>query len=296
VVSISTPERPVFPALEFSKLDLARYYEQVAPWMLPHVVRRPLTLVRCERGVTKPDGLRSECKFLRHEAGFHRWAKADVGRVQIQEQHKLGEYLLIESPASLLAIVQGDILELHCWNSRAPNVEHPDRFVLDLDPGPGASWSDVLSAAKLVRQSLVILKLRAWPMLTGGKGLHLVVPVVPERSWDHVYAFTRNLAHAIALTRPDLFTSDFRKSARTNRVLIDYKRNVRGSVAVAPYSARANARGTVAVPVRWEELPKLQADQFTVRNLHRRLARLSRDPWHAMAGCHQRLPTASSQA
>lgn len=186
-VFITTPQRIVYRELGFTKLDLARFYAEIAEWILPHLAGRPLTLVRCDKGVGTADALRSECKFLRHQAGFHRWASLGVRRVQIQEQKKVGEYLVVASHEALLSVVQGDIVELHAWNSKAEAVEHPDRVVFDLDPAADVAWRDVLEAARLTRDYLASIGLQSWPKLTGGKGLHVVVPIVPELAWAEVY-------------------------------------------------------------------------------------------------------------
>ncbi|MDB4988040.1 MAG: ykoU 2, partial [Myxococcaceae bacterium] len=291
-VLISSPERPVFRELGFTKLDLARYYDGVAEWMLPHVADRPLTVVRCDKGVGRADALRTECKFLRHEAGWNRWAGPHIKRVHIQEQKKLGEYLVVDSKEGLLELIQGDIVEIHAWNSRAAHVEQPDRVIFDLDPGDDVPWRQVVKAAQLVREHLVRLELSSWPKLTGGKGVHITVPCGPDLEWAAVYAFTREVAESLRRTHPDVFTTNFAKAARAGRILIDYKRNYRGAIAVAAYSARARPQGTVSVPVRWDELTtKVPTDHFTVNNLGRRLKRLasSGDPWQGYWACRQHL-------
>jgi bifunctional non-homologous end joining protein LigD len=294
-VVITSPGRVVYGALGFTKLDLARYYEQVAAWMLPHIADRPLTVVRCEKGVSRADALRSECSFLRHEASWNRWADERVRRIHIQEQKKVGEYLVVDSKEALLALVQGDIVEVHTWNSRAAHLEQPDRVIFDLDPGEGLSWKQVIRAARLVRAHLAGLGLRSWPKLTGGKGVHITVPLEPELDWAAVYAFSRTTADALRRAHPDVFTTNFAKNARSGLVLIDYKRNYRGAIAVAAFSSRAHLRGTVSVPVGWDELStRLTSDQFTVASLARRLQRLSRngaDPWADHWACRQCLPT-----
>jgi bifunctional non-homologous end joining protein LigD len=286
---ITTPERPVYPALGFTKLDLARYYERVARLMLPYVADRPLTLVRCELGATRADALRSECKFLRHEPGYHRWVDPRVRRVQIREQKKLGEYLVVDDESALVSLVQGAILEIHCWNARASQVERPDRWVLDLDPDPDLPWSRVVEAALLVRAGLERLELASWVKLTGGKGLHVIVPFVPEHDWDDAYRACARTAEALARVYPQLFTTNFARAARRGRVLLDYKRNHRAAVAVAAYSSRASPRGTVSLPVRWRELGAHGSDGFDVRRTLARIARARGDPLRDLYGSKQRL-------
>jgi bifunctional non-homologous end joining protein LigD len=293
MMTITTPRRPVFPRLGFDKLALARYYAAVAPWMLPYVQDRPLTLVRCEKGASRVDALRSECKFLRHEPGWHRWAPASVRRVKIQEQKKLGEYLVIDSVEGLLALAQGDVLEVHCWNATTAHLEHPDRFVLDLDPAAGVAWKDLVDAAKLVRARLREIGLKSWPKLTGGKGLHVVVPFLPELGWDTVYAVTKLVAESLVRDHPERFTVQFGKTRRTGKILIDYKRNHRAAVAVAAYSARALPQGSVSAPVSWKELERIRAsDQYTVKTVVERLEASRRDPWAGYWRCTQSLERA----
>jgi DNA ligase D-like protein (predicted polymerase) len=289
-VAISTPERPVYPDLSFSKLDMAQLYAQLADWMLPHIANRPLTLVRCERGVRKLDALRSECKFLRHEPGWHRWASAPIRRIQIQEQKKLGEYLVVDSPEGILSLVQGDIIEIHTWNARADRLEQPDRIVFDLDPGEAVAWARVIEAAFELRTVLAAVGLKSWPKLTGGRGLHVVLPFDPEHDWDAVYELARKLAELAVQRNPGELTLDFSKRARRQKILVDYKRNHRAAVAVAAYSTRARPAGPIGVPLSWRELRQAPApDRWTVTNIASRLQRLAADPWKDFWSARQRL-------
>jgi bifunctional non-homologous end joining protein LigD len=288
-VTISTPDRVVYPALNFTKADLAAFYADVARWMLPYVANRPLTLVRCDGPIAA--GVPGEtCRFLPHSSAWYRWATPPIRRVQIPEQKKLGEYLIVDSPEALIALVQGDIVEVHVWNSTADRIETPDRLVLDLDPGDGVSWPQIVAAAMLVRGLLRSLGLASWPKLTGGKGVHVVVPFLPEHGWPDVYALSYRLAQAALERDPGRFTLDFAKDKRRNKIPIDYKRNHRGAVAVAAYSTRARPNGAVGVPLSWRELAASRSpDRWTVRTLHLRLRRLRLDPWREFWSCRQRL-------
>jgi bifunctional non-homologous end joining protein LigD len=289
-VAVTSPDRLIYPALNFNKRDLAQFYADIARWMLPYVANRPLTLVRCERGIRSEDGLRQECRFLPHEAAWYRWAAPPIRRVQIQEQKKIGEYLVVDSAEGLAALVQGDILEIHCWNSTVDSLETPDRIVLDLDPGAGVAWAQVVAAALRVRALLTSLGLQCWPKLTGGKGVHVVVPFQPEHGWDAVYELARRLAQAVVQGDPDLFTLDFAKQKRPRKILIDFKRNHRGAVAVAAYSARARPHGAVGVPLSWRQLLACRSpDYWTVSNVRQRQRRLKADPWRDFWSCRQRL-------
>jgi bifunctional non-homologous end joining protein LigD len=248
-------------------------------------------LVRCDKGVRRADALRSECKFLKHEPGWHRWAHDPIRRIQIQEQKKVGEYLTVDSPEGLIALIQGDIIELHVWNATGAHLEQPDRIVFDLDPGAAVPWSSVLEAARLMRSDLEKLGVDCWVKLTGGKGLHVVLPFLPEHGWATVYAFSRSVADAIVRRHPDAFTLDFAKTGREEKILIDYKRNHRAAVAIAAYSTRANPSGALSVPIAWRELKQeLLPQQFTVQNMRERLRKVRRaDPWRDYWRCAQKL-------
>lgn len=276
-VELRDPDQIIFPELGVTRLDLARYYEAVADWALPHLARRPMTLVRCRGRLTHADALRSQCQFLRHVAASY--TGIDAPRIQIAEQKKIGEYVYVDGLPSLVGLLNGGIVELHVWNATIDDLEHPDRVVFDLDPSDDAPWSHVIDGARLLRRALDRIGLASWPKTAGGKGLHVEVPLARDRSWDDVFAFSRELAERIARDDPR-FTSVFAKEHRAGKVLIDYKRNYRTSIAIAAFSPRARPHGPVAVPVSWREVtPRLRPDQWTVATLPRRLARLTRDPW-----------------
>jgi DNA ligase D-like protein (predicted polymerase) len=287
-VTISTPSRVLYPAFGFTKRDLAEFYAQISDWVLPHVRGRPLTLVRCEPGASRPDALRTECQFLRHSSGWHRWVPASVHRELIMEQHKRGEYLVIQSESDLLAIVNGDILELHTWNATIRELERPDRIVFDLDPGTGVTWADTVAAALVLRAHLRDRGLESWVKNTGGKGLHVCVPLTPVRTWNACFEFSRSVADALVRAAPATFTTTYGKAARRGKILIDYKRNHRAAVTVSALSTRARPNGAVSVPLSWKELSEETIpDRWTVLDLRERLRTLERDPWHDYWSCRQ---------
>lgn len=280
-VSISHPERVFWPDLGATKLALARYYDAVADWMLPHVVGRPLTLVRCEKGVAGP------CVFMRHSRVWGPWP---LERVKIREKTKVGEYLVIRTAASLVALAQMDILEIHTWNTRAEHVEQPDRLIIDLDPGPEVPWREVVSAARFVRKALQHVGLESWVKTTGGVGLHLVVPLVPERDVAEVLGFSRAIAMALERHEPNRFTTAFAKHGREKKILVDYLRNNRTNTSVAAFSTRARPHAPVSVPIAWDELSaRLRPERFTIASVPKRLARLREDPWRGYWQARQRL-------
>lgn len=205
---------------------------------------------------------------------------------------------MVEDLRGLVSLVQMDVLELHTWNSLADDVEHPNRVVVDLDPGPDVPWRDVVAAARRVRAVLDALGLASFVKTTGGNGLHVVLPLAPVHDWSACLAFARALAQALAADDPATFTTTLAKAGRSDRIYVDYLRNNRTNTSVAAYSTRANGRGTVSVPLAWDELRSLRApDRFDVRNLERRLARLAGDPWRvAKRHARQRLPEGAVEA
>jgi bifunctional non-homologous end joining protein LigD len=292
-VAVSSPERVLYPALGLTKLALVQFYAEHAEHILPHVRGRPLTLVRCEGGVSEEGALRTQCKFLRHTSGWHRWVPEYVPRVQLAEQRKVGEYLVIDSPRALLAILNGDIIELHAWNATTDALEQPDRLVFDLDPGVDVPFRAVVAAAVLVRKRLLGLGLESWVKTTGGRGLHVVVPLTPSADWQTCFAFSARVAAALAREHTRELTTTFARQGRHGKILIDYKRNHRGAVAVAAYSTRARPNGSLSIPLTWRELARERApDRYTLTNLRARLRRLRQDPWHDYWACAQKLSAA----
>ena len=280
-VSLSHPERVLYPEEGITKLDLARYYEDVAEWIVPHVAGRPLTLVRCPNGI-------GSCFYMKHTRTWH--PPAVIRQVRIREQKKTGDYAVVDSIAGVVALAQMNILEIHTWNATADRVEQPDRVIIDLDPGPEVAWKDVVAAAHAVRAAFEAVGLTSFAKTTGGKGVHVVAPFVRQHEWGTCLAFARGLAEAIARTDPDRYSTSLAKRGRERKILLDYLRNNRGSTAVAAFSTRARPGCPVSVPIGWDELtPRLRPDQFTLRNVRRRLARLKTDPWRDYWTVRQRL-------
>lgn len=270
-VRLTHPDRVLYPDQGVTKLHLARHYAQAAPWMLPHVTNRPLAVVRCPEGSGKP------CFYQKHPP---EGLPEAVGRVRIRESGGEATHLYVESLAGIVALVQMGALELHCWGSRVDLLERPDLMVFDLDPGPSVEWTDVIRGARELDARLAALGLRTFPKLTGGTGLHLVVPLERRHEWDEIKQFARAVAEASARERPDRFTAQISKAKRQGKIFIDYLRNGRGATAVASYSTRARQGAAVAVPISWDELSAATTpDRYTVETLPRRVAELSRDPW-----------------
>jgi len=268
-VRISHPDRVIYPDLGMSKIDFARYFDKVADWIVPHVAGRPLTLLHC------PAGIAAGCHFPKHVKA---WGPSALRRVRIQEKTKIGEYLVADTIEAVVSLAQMGIIEIHTWNSIVGDVERPNRIVWDLDPGPDVSWSRVVKAAELVRDVLATMKLRSWVKTTGGRGLHVVVPLKPKRNVAECLDFSRAVSEAIVRSDPRTYTTEFAKSGRERKILIDYLRNNRTNTSVCAFSPRARLGAGVSVPLGWDELDK-PPHRFTVLTVPRRVRRLRVDPW-----------------
>jgi bifunctional non-homologous end joining protein LigD len=270
-VSLSNPDRVMYPQQGITKLDLARYYESVADWILPHVVRRPLSLVRC------PKGQGGKCFFQKH---LNETLQAPVRGVVVKEKGEASQYVVIDDLPGLITLVQFGVLEIHPWLSREDRLEQPDRLVLDLDPGPGVEWPQVVEAAELLRRLLEELDLVSFVKTTGGKGLHVVVPLMRRNTWEEVRSFAEAVAREVARAAPDRYVATMTRQKRTGRIFIDYLRNARGATAVAAYSTRARLGASVSTPLTWDELRAVDCpDIFSVTSVSERLGRIRRDPW-----------------
>ena len=279
-ISVSHPDRVIYPDAAITKVDVARFYERIAEWILPHLKGRPLTLVRC------PDGLRSPCFYMKHSKV---WALPSIRRINIQEKTKVGEYLIVDTVPALISLVQMNILEIHTWNTCEDHVEQPDRIVFDLDPGEKVTWSQIVDAARLVRRLLRKAGLESFPKTTGGNGLHVVVPLIPGADWRACLEFARSFALLLEQYNPELFTTAFAKAGRERKILIDYLRNNRTNTSVAAYSTRAKPGAPVSMPLRWNDLtPTLTPRKFTMLTVEARL-RNRKDPWADYWRTKQRL-------
>ncbi len=234
-VTISHPQREFADSGTLTKLDLARYYEAVSEWLRPHLANRPLAVLRC------PGGDFSACFFQRH---------ANPGLEGEKSVPSTADYVLADSPEGVVQMVQAGVIELHTWGVKVPRIERPDRITLDLDPDPGLEWPIVREACELVRALLRELELTGFPKTTGGKGMHIVVPLERRYGWEELKAFSRAIALHLATSLPTLFTANMAKSRRRGRIFIDYLRNGEAATAVAAYSARARPGLPVSTPVR----------------------------------------------
>jgi bifunctional non-homologous end joining protein LigD len=208
------------------------------------------------------------------------WTWPGIRRVKIREKTKVGEYLIADSLTAIVSLVQMGVLEIHTWNSRFAKVERPDRLVIDLDPGSRVPWRAIVESARIVGQLLSVLDLDSFVKTTGGRGLHVVVPLTPVHDWNECLDFARAFAQALVRQDPARFTERFAKEGRDDRILVDYLRNNRTNTSIAAYSTRARVDATVSVPLTWQELsPSRPPDRFTITTVPGRLARLRADPW-----------------
>ncbi len=279
-VEITHPERVVVSAPGVTKGELAGYAELVAPWLLPHVARRPLQLLRC------PDGVEAGCFVQRHWTVRTRAVRAIAVR---QRDGAVEPHASLTDAAGLATLVQHGAVEWHCWQARIDRLDRPDRLVLDLDPGPGVGWRDLVAAAVTVRDLLRDAGLASWCRLTGGAGVHVVAPVDRRLDWDTHAAFAEGIARRLADEAPDAYVAGASKAERTGRIYVDWLRNVRGATAIAPWSPRARAQLPVAVPLPWDALAGARrADRWGVRDVPALLREYGADdPWADLPRCRQ---------
>ena len=272
------PDRVLWPDAGIIKQELADYYTAVAEWIMPHVAGRVLSLVRC------PDGAAAQCFFAKHA-----WMGLEPA-IRLIDTGEGKPMMAINDLKGLLGLVQMSVLEIHVWGSRVADLERPDRLIFDLDPGEGVSWDDIKAAAVDMRDRLKDLGLRSFLKTSGGKGLHVTVPVLPDLDWEGAKTFTKLLAQQMAADDPGRYIATMTKSRRKGRIFIDYLRNGRGATAVAPYSTRARAGAPVAMPLDWSELKALpSASHYTVRNTMERLSKQRSDPWAEIGRLRQKL-------
>jgi bifunctional non-homologous end joining protein LigD len=277
-VRLSSPDKVLYEEQGITKSELAEYYIAVAHRMLPHVARRPVTLVRC------PTGSEKKCFYQRHVASGVLPQLKEVTVPGFDEP-----YLYIEDEAGLVAAVQMGTLELHPWGVTVEQPDRPDRLIFDLDPSEGLGFDAVIAAALDVRERLTALGLTSFAKTTGGKGLHVVVPILPDTEWRAAKAFTKSLAELMSQDRPDLYLARISKAEREGRIFIDYLRNDPTSTAVGPYSTRSRPGAPVSLPIEWDQVaPGLDPGAYNVRTVPGIIAG-NFDPWAGMREVRQSL-------
>jgi bifunctional non-homologous end joining protein LigD len=272
-VRISNPDRPISHSDGATKLDVARYYRQMARWLRPQIARRPLAVVRCTGGDL------AHCFFQKH-----------MGREQGNAGDPEAPYVLLSTLRALIEAVQSGLFEVHTWGSSLPRIDRPDRIVLDLDPDAALPWRSFREAAELVRMLLGDLELRWFVKTTGGKGLHFVLPIERRYSWQQAKDFAGALARHLAATYADVFTATASKAERSGRVFVDWLRNAEGATAIAAYALRARPGLPVSMPIEWSALgDDVRGAHFNWRNAPQIVASRARDPWAAYDVARQRL-------
>ena len=250
--------------------------------MLPHVEGRPLTLVRC------PEGYKKQCFYQRHVTESLRDPIRSIG---VREGRSTVSYVAVDSVAGLIALVQMGVLEIHTWGSRQDRLEQPDRLIFDLDPDPALPWQQIKAAAESLRDRMSGMGFSAFVKTTGGKGLHVVVPITPKQDWEAVKLFAKRVAEDLVREAPQRYTATMSKSKREGKIYIDYLRNARTATAVCAFSTRARANAPVSVPVHWQELATdVRGEYFTIHNVPQRLARLRTDPWEGYEKARRPIP------
>jgi len=281
-VRLTHPDKILDTKSGLTKQELADYFWAVAPHMLPHIEGRPLSLVRC------PDGSGKPCFFQKHTTHT---LPPGVESVDVPDK-KTGKpepYITLSTPEALAGLAQMGVLEVHPWGSRNDDLEHPDRIIFDLDPDAAIPWKTLAASAAEVRKQLKSLGLESFLKLTGGKGLHIVVPIEPNQSWEAVKDFAHQFVLAMEQQNPTLYLTKMTKAARKGRIYLDYLRNERGATAVAPFSPRAREGAPVSLPLAWTDLKASELPVFRVADFAKWRSRLRRDPWKSMASLKQKL-------
>jgi len=284
-IRLTNPEREMFEGSGVTKLDIALYYARVGDWMLPELLRRPLSFIRC------PTGKLADCFYQRH--AFH-GIPPGIATIDLSDEEGRGAFIFVESAQGFLALSQFGAVEFHPWPCRVDAPEEPDRFVLDLDPDPAVPWTQIIAGAEQLRAKLEALGFAPFVRTTGGKGLHLVMALAPKTTWPMLRGFAEAVAESAARDWPGVFTASPSKERRRGRIYLDWVRNTRGASAVASYSLRARPNFTVAAPIEWSELRGLSGpDAFDRKNMVKRLSSLAADPWD---GLHSSATAISAKA
>ncbi len=283
-IRLTHPDKILDPESRLTKQALADYYWAVAPRMLPQIAGRPVSLVRCPEGAAKP------CFFQKH---VNATLPPGIRSVDVPDKKTgvIEPYITLDTPETLAAVAQLGVLEIHPWGSRNSNLEHPDRLIFDLDPDESLTWPNVTEAAADVRARLKKLGLTSFLKTTGGKGLHVVIPIEPKLDWPAAKDFAHRFVLAMEKANPRLYLTKMTKSARAGRIYLDYLRNERGATAVAAYSPRARAGCAVSMPLAWSELDEPQRPIFRVADFADWRARLTKDPWKAIDSTRQSIPS-----
>jgi bifunctional non-homologous end joining protein LigD len=289
-IPITSPDKVLWSEQGVTKLELFEYWDAVAEDALEWMAERPLTLVRCPQGAGK------KCFFQKHA---NQQVPDVVPRAQVEESDggKTADYLMVDSPAAIIALVQLGVMEFHVWGARVDRLDRPDLIVMDVDPAPDVEWPQVVEAALVLRNLLGELGLETWPRSTGGKGLHVVAPLARRNDWEEVKTFTRRIAELMSVAAPDRFLAKASKSARAGRIYIDYLRNAYNSTAIATLSPRAREGAPVALPLAWDDVTgSAEPFRLTVREVPAVREHLKTNPWRGFLDTKQSITKAAMKA
>ncbi len=265
---ITHPDKILYPEDNISKQEILYYYEQISEYILPYLALRPLTLVRCPTNY-------NQCFYQRH------YNKTTAKALHaIEDSQNKEHYIYLNDKQGLLSLVQMNVLEIHPWGSTIKHLEQPDMLTIDLDPAPDVSWSKLVKAAQEIKNHLSQYHLTSFVKTTGGKGLHVVIPIVPEYGWEEVKEFTHIFVQFLEQFKPDEYIGTMSKAKRKGKIFIDYLRNQRAATAISAYSTRARPHAPISVPLDWNELsPNIKDNTYTIKTLPKRLSNLKKDPW-----------------
>lgn len=268
---LSSPDKIIYQKEKITKEMIAQFYHEVSSYILKYSKNRPLSIVRC------PQGTSGKCFFQKHLDGKY---TRGIHFFEVQDKEEVSEYFSLTSEEGLLALVQLNAYEFHGWNCQDDNLEYPDQIIFDLDPDEVIAWEDIVWASLKLKDILLELDLESFVKLTGGKGVHIHVPIKPKYKWGEVKSFAYTLGRELVERHPEKFTTNMSKKARRGKIFIDYLRNERGSTAVLPYSLRTKEKATVALPIEWEELLESEsASRYGPEEALEKISLRERDPW-----------------
>ncbi|HVT63375.1 MAG TPA: non-homologous end-joining DNA ligase, partial [Legionellaceae bacterium] len=271
-VSLTHPDKILYSEEKITKAQIYDYYTKIAPYLLPYIINRPLSLVRCPNTY-------HECFYQKH---LHSGDFPDLCTVEIQHQttSNTDAYVYLKNINGLQALAQMGVLEIHPWGSTIQALEKPDILIFDIDPAPRIRWRTIVNTAFELKQYLEQYGVMSFVKSTGGKGLHVVVPIQPMHHWHEISIFCKQIVDAIAARMPNKYVTTMSKEKRKGKIFLDYLRNQRGATAIAPFSLRARIHAPVATPLDWQELQQASSPLiFTIFTIHERLKQLKKDPW-----------------
>lgn len=292
-IVLTHPDKILGPTGTITKAELAHYYSSIAEKILPHIVNRPLLIMRCY-SLQKTKSATATFFQKHYNKAFPKSiypVQTAINTINADNANTKDNspYLMIKDKQGLLALVQFDVIEIHPWGSQAQALEQPDRIIFDLDPSEEVKWSQVIQAALYINKELKTIGLKSYVKTTGGKGLHIMIPIIPDLDWSEIKSFTKDFAEFMVQKYPQLFVATQTKSKRTNKIFIDYLRNGRGATSVAIYSTRAKKSAPISFPVSWRQLTKIQAaDQFNLKN-YKSFINGKLDPWNDFFSCKQKI-------